>query len=91
MPEQPAAAATKSKHGHAASQAQPAPRKVRFNVGGYWPLLDRCLHRVCPRTWPTYGYWARVSNKLGMVFQEFNILLRGSALSVAMSIMSPDH
>jgi mitogen-activated protein kinase 1/3 len=32
-----AAAATqkKSKHGHAASQAQPAPRKVRFNVGKY--------------------------------------------------------
>jgi mitogen-activated protein kinase 1/3 len=24
---------TKSKHGHAASTAQPAPRKVRFNVG----------------------------------------------------------
>jgi hypothetical protein len=37
---QPAAAApaapapaTKAKHGHAASTAQPAPRKVRFNVG----------------------------------------------------------
>lgn len=24
---------SKSKHGHAASQAPPAPRKVRFNVG----------------------------------------------------------
>ena len=36
MPEQAAqpAAAAKSKHSHAASQAaQPAPRKVRFNVG----------------------------------------------------------
>lgn len=37
MPEQAnaaqPAAATKSKHSHAASQAQPAPRKVRFNVG----------------------------------------------------------
>ena len=37
MPEQaqaqPAAAATRSKHSHAASHAQPAPRKVRFNVG----------------------------------------------------------
>jgi hypothetical protein len=37
-PAEPAAAAapapaTKSKHGHAASTAQPAPRKVRFNVG----------------------------------------------------------
>jgi hypothetical protein len=37
-PTQPAAAAaqapsTKAKHGHAASTAQPAPRKVRFNVG----------------------------------------------------------
>ncbi|KAF8137223.1 mitogen-activated protein kinase [Boletus edulis] len=28
----PPAAQSKSKHGHAASQAQPAPRKVRFNV-----------------------------------------------------------
>jgi len=37
-PTQPAAApaqapSTKAKHGHAASTAQPAPRKVRFNVG----------------------------------------------------------
>ena len=32
MPD-PAAAATKSKHAHAASHGQPAPRKVRFNVG----------------------------------------------------------
>lgn len=31
---QPAAAA-KPKHGHAAAQAAPAPRKVRFNVGEY--------------------------------------------------------
>ncbi|SRR6266404_1371476 len=30
-----AAAQKKSKHGHAASQAQSAPRKVRFNVGMY--------------------------------------------------------
>ena len=29
----PEAAATKSKHAHAASHSQPAPRKVRFNVG----------------------------------------------------------
>jgi len=28
-----ATATTKAKHGHAASTAQPAPRKVRFNVG----------------------------------------------------------
>jgi mitogen-activated protein kinase 1/3 len=28
----------KSKHGHAASQAQPTPRKVRFNVGMYFPF-----------------------------------------------------
>ena len=36
MPEQTGsqpAAASKSKHSHATSQAQPAPRKVRFNVG----------------------------------------------------------
>ncbi|CCM03267.1 uncharacterized protein FIBRA_05395 [Fibroporia radiculosa] len=41
MPEQaqPAAAA-KSKHSHAASQAQPAPRKVRFNVGSQYQVLD---------------------------------------------------
>ncbi|PSR70570.1 hypothetical protein PHLCEN_2v13541 [Hermanssonia centrifuga] len=31
---------TKSKHGHAASQAQPAPRKVRFNVGTNYQVLD---------------------------------------------------
>jgi len=38
---QPAAAApSKSKHGHAASQAQPAPRKVRFNVGTNYQVLD---------------------------------------------------
>ncbi|KZT25754.1 mitogen-activated protein kinase [Neolentinus lepideus HHB14362 ss-1] len=36
---QPAAAA-KSKHGHAASHAQPAPRKVRFNVGTQYQVLD---------------------------------------------------
>jgi len=36
---QPAAAA-KSKHGHAASQAAPAPRKVRFNVGTQYQVLD---------------------------------------------------
>ncbi|KAF7794908.1 hypothetical protein EIP86_006051 [Pleurotus ostreatoroseus] len=46
MPEQtqPAAAnaaQTKSKHSHAASQAaQPAPRKVRFNVGTNYQVLD---------------------------------------------------
>lgn len=33
-------AAKKSKHGHAASQAQPAPRKVRFNVGTQYQVLD---------------------------------------------------
>ncbi|KAH7887069.1 kinase-like domain-containing protein [Phlebopus sp. FC_14] len=33
-------AASKSKHGHAASQAQPAPRKVRFNVGTQYQVLD---------------------------------------------------
>lgn len=33
MSEKQAATQAKSKHGHAASQAQPAPRKVRFNVG----------------------------------------------------------
>ncbi|KAF8889644.1 mitogen-activated protein kinase [Infundibulicybe gibba] len=32
--------ATKSKHGHAASTAQPAPRKVRFNVGTQYQVLD---------------------------------------------------
>ncbi|KLO13704.1 CMGC/MAPK protein kinase [Schizopora paradoxa] len=31
---------TKSKHGHAASQGQPAPRKVRFNVGSQYQVLD---------------------------------------------------
>jgi len=41
MPEQTQpAAATKSKHSHAASQAQPAPRKVRFNVGSQYQVLD---------------------------------------------------
>ncbi|KAI0716540.1 mitogen-activated protein kinase [Earliella scabrosa] len=45
MPEQAApaaqpAAASKSKHSHAASQAQPAPRKVRFNVGTQYQVLD---------------------------------------------------
>ena len=30
-----AASKQPSKHGHASSQAQPAPRKVRFNVGPY--------------------------------------------------------
>ncbi|KIM91431.1 hypothetical protein PILCRDRAFT_623 [Piloderma croceum F 1598] len=44
-PTQPAAAAaqapsTKAKHGHAASTAQPAPRKVRFNVGTQYQVLD---------------------------------------------------
>ncbi|KIL59441.1 hypothetical protein M378DRAFT_1003994 [Amanita muscaria Koide BX008] len=36
QPQQP----TKSKHGHAASAAQPAPRKVRFNVGTQYQVLD---------------------------------------------------
>jgi len=41
MPEQTQpAVATKSKHSHAASQAQPAPRKVRFNVGSQYQVLD---------------------------------------------------
>ncbi|KAF6744672.1 CMGC/MAPK protein kinase [Ephemerocybe angulata] len=41
MQTQPAAAApAKSKHGHAASAAQPAPRKVRFNVGTQYQVLD---------------------------------------------------
>ncbi|CAL1699346.1 unnamed protein product [Somion occarium] len=41
MPEQaPAPAASKSKHSHAASTAQPAPRKVRFNVGTQYQVLD---------------------------------------------------
>ncbi|EIN08340.1 CMGC/MAPK protein kinase [Punctularia strigosozonata HHB-11173 SS5] len=30
----------KAKHGHAASQAQSAPRKVRFNVGTQYQVLD---------------------------------------------------
>ncbi|OCB91441.1 mitogen-activated protein kinase [Sanghuangporus baumii] len=30
----------KSKHAHAASQGQPAPRKVRFNVGSQYQVLD---------------------------------------------------
>lgn len=34
--------ATKSKHGHAASTAQPAPRKVRFNVGKHEQLSLTC-------------------------------------------------
>ncbi|KAK1222365.1 mitogen activated protein kinase [Marasmius sp. AFHP31] len=33
-------AATKSKHSHAASTAAPAPRKVRFNVGTQYQVLD---------------------------------------------------
>lgn len=37
MTDATAAAQKKTKHGHAASQAQPAPRKVRFNVGVYFP------------------------------------------------------
>ncbi|CAE6455441.1 unnamed protein product [Rhizoctonia solani] len=41
MPEQPAKdAASKPKHGHAASQSQSAPRKVRFNVGTQYQVLD---------------------------------------------------
>jgi mitogen-activated protein kinase 1/3 len=36
-----AAAQKKTKHGHAASQAQPTPRKVRFNVGMWSRLLCR--------------------------------------------------
>lgn len=43
---QPAAAAapaTKAKHGHAASTAQPAPRKVRFNVGETSVMNSRVL------------------------------------------------
>ncbi|KAJ2925247.1 hypothetical protein H1R20_g11807, partial [Candolleomyces eurysporus] len=41
MQSQPGAAApAKSKHGHAASVAQPAPRKVRFNVGTQYQVLD---------------------------------------------------
>ncbi|CAE6433160.1 hypothetical protein ACGC1H_001548 [Rhizoctonia solani] len=40
MPEQPAKDASKSKHGHAASQSQSAPRKVRFNVGTQYQVLD---------------------------------------------------
>ncbi|KAG9126616.1 MAP kinase Pmk1 [Ceratobasidium sp. 392] len=39
MPEQPAKD-SKSKHAHAASQSQPAPRKVRFNVGTQYQVLD---------------------------------------------------
>ncbi len=37
MADTTAAAQKKTKHGHAASQAQPTPRKVRFNVGMYFP------------------------------------------------------
>ncbi|KDQ58772.1 hypothetical protein JAAARDRAFT_57650 [Jaapia argillacea MUCL 33604] len=33
-------ASKSTKHGHAASQAQPAPRKVRFNVGTAYQVLD---------------------------------------------------
>ncbi|CAE6441163.1 unnamed protein product [Rhizoctonia solani] len=40
MPEQAAKDASKSKHGHAASQSQSAPRKVRFNVGTQYQVLD---------------------------------------------------
>ncbi|KAF5381286.1 hypothetical protein D9615_008359 [Tricholomella constricta] len=45
MPADPAAQsqaqpAAKSKHTHAASAAQPAPRKVRFNVGTQYQVLD---------------------------------------------------
>ncbi|KAG8745736.1 MAP kinase Pmk1 [Ceratobasidium sp. 414] len=40
MPEQPAKDNTKAKHAHAASQSQPAPRKVRFNVGTQYQVLD---------------------------------------------------
>ncbi|KAF8609589.1 mitogen-activated protein kinase [Ceratobasidium sp. AG-I] len=40
MPEQPAKDNSKSKHAHAASQSQPAPRKVRFNVGTQYQVLD---------------------------------------------------
>ncbi|KAI0729873.1 mitogen activated protein kinase-like protein [Fomitopsis betulina] len=41
MPEQTASQpASKSKHSHATSQAQPAPRKVRFNVGSQYQVLD---------------------------------------------------
>ncbi|GAB1519105.1 mitogen activated protein kinase [Rhizoctonia solani] len=40
MPDQPAKDAPKSKHAHAASQSQPAPRKVRFNVGTQYQVLD---------------------------------------------------
>ncbi|KAG9019344.1 MAP kinase Pmk1 [Tulasnella sp. 427] len=34
------AAASKAKHGASASQSQPAPRKVRFNVGTQYQVLD---------------------------------------------------
>ncbi|KAG8720463.1 MAP kinase Pmk1 [Ceratobasidium sp. 394] len=40
MPEQPAKDNSKAKHAHAASQSQPAPRKVRFNVGTQYQVLD---------------------------------------------------
>lgn len=45
------AAATKqpSKHNHASSQAQPAPRKVRFNVG---PCLFPSHPSILPRAHP---------------------------------------
>jgi mitogen-activated protein kinase 1/3 len=32
----------KTKHGHAASQAQSTPRKVRFNVGMCYLFLFHC-------------------------------------------------
>lgn len=35
----------KTKHAHAASQGQPAPRKVRFNVG-QWPKLSSALNTL---------------------------------------------
>ncbi|CAE6395957.1 unnamed protein product [Rhizoctonia solani] len=40
MPDQPAKDASKSKHTHAASQSQSTPRKVRFNVGTQYQVLD---------------------------------------------------
>ncbi|KAG5637351.1 hypothetical protein H0H81_004863 [Sphagnurus paluster] len=39
-PQAQAQPAAKSKHAHAASSAQPAPRKVRFNVGTQYQVLD---------------------------------------------------
>jgi hypothetical protein len=41
MADATAATQKKTKHGHAASQAQPAPRKVRFNVGMHFPFYPR--------------------------------------------------